>query len=311
MRIDLSTDASRLDPAAEYAEIANRVSEDRLRQTVETISVPRNFFRELAANQRIAKWIFERFAALDLAPRFQGEFSNVVAMTPACGTRPAVLIGAHYDSVPGCPGADDNGSAVAAMLECAELVGHHFRQLPLCFVAFNCEEDGLLGSADFVDGFVAENAFPIRLAHVLEMVGYCDSRPGSQRTPPEFPVRVPDAGDFLGLIANGRSAKMASQVLALARGFFADFPVMSLHAYLGLEHVFPDLKRSDHSSFWQRKIPALMWTDTAEFRNHNYHRASDTPDTLDYGFLKRVTQLLLISSLTSAADAAPGSKPAA
>ncbi len=310
MRIDHSTDASPLDPAAEVAEIAGRVSGQRLRRTVEAISEPRNFFRELAANQRVAKWIFDRFAALDLAPRYQGEFANVVAMTPACGAQPAVLIGAHYDSVPDCPGADDNASAVAAMLECAQLAGRDFRQLPLCFVAFNCEEDGLLGSGDFVESFVVGSSFPIRLAQVLEMVGYCDSRPGSQRIPPEFPVRIPDTGDFLGVIANGRSAEMAAQVLATAKGFFADFPVLSLNVYLGLEHVFPDLKRSDHNSFWQRKIPAVMWTDTSEFRNHNYHRASDTPDTLDYDFLKRVTQLLLLSSLTLA-GAAPGSKPAA
>ena len=65
--------------------------------------------------------------------------------------------------------------------------------------------------------------------------------------------------------------------------------------------MFPDLKRSDHASFWECKIPSLMWTDTSEFRNRNYHRATDTPNTLDYGFLKRVTQLLLLSSLTLAA----------
>ncbi len=304
MRIGHSTEASPLEPAAEFAEIAGEVSEQRLRQTVEAISVPRNFFRQRAANQRIAGWIFDRFAELDLAPRYQGEFANVVATTPACGSTPAVLIGAHYDSVPGSPGADDNASAVASMLECARLSARDFRHLPLCFVAFNCEEDGLLGSGDFVERFVVEDSFPIRLAHVLEMVGYCDHRPGSQRIPPEFPVRIPDAGNFLGVIANGRSAEMASQALGLANRFFEDFPVLSLNVYLGLEHVFPDLKRSDHTSFWQRKIPALMWTDTSEFRNRNYHRASDTPDTLDYGFLKQVTQLLLLSSLS-----APGLKP--
>ncbi len=297
MRIDHSTQTLPLEPAAEHAEVAGRVSEERLRRTVEAISVPRNFFRELAANQRVAGWIFDRFAELDLAPRYQGEFANVVAATPACSSAPAVLVGAHYDSVPGSPGADDNASAVAAMLECARLLAQDFRHLPLCFVAFNCEEDGLLGSNDFVESFVAPS-FPVRFAHVLEMVGYCDHRPGSQRIPPDFPIQTPDAGNFLGLIANRHSTEAASQMLALANSYFEDFPVLSLNVYLGLENVFPDLKRSDHTSFWQRKIPALMWTDTSEFRNHNYHRASDTPDTLDYGFLRRVTQLLVLSSLT-------------
>lgn len=299
MRINHSTQTSPLEPAADYAEIAGSVSEQRLRQTVEAISVPRNFFRELAANQRIAGWIFDRFAELGLEPQYQGEFSNVVAKTPACGSAPAVLIGAHYDSVPGSPGADDNGSAVAAMLECARLLARDYAHLPLCFVAFNCEEDGLLGSDDFVETFVGDS-FPVRFAHVLEMVGYCDHRPGSQRIPPDFPIKTPDAGNFLGLIANRHSTEAASQVLALANSFFEDFPVLSLNVYLGLESVFPDLRRSDHTSFWQRKIPALMWTDTSEFRNHHYHQASDTPDTLDYSFLKRVTQLLVLSCLTLA-----------
>ncbi len=303
MRIGHSNQATPVEPAAAHAELAVEVSEERLKRTVEAISVPRNFFRERAANERTASWIFDRFKDLGLSTRYQGELANVVAMTPACGAEPAVLIGAHYDSSPGSPGADDNASAVAAMLECAQLAARAHGDLPLCFVAFNCEEDGLLGSSDFVDVFVADTSFPIRLAHVLEMVGYCDPQPGSQSKPPEFPVQIPSAGDFLGLIANGQSAAEASRVLALAKSFLPDFAVLSLNVYLGLDRAFPDLRRSDHSSFWQRKIPSLMWTDTSEFRNPHYHGATDTPDTLDYGFLKRVTQLLLLSSLTVAAAA--------
>lgn len=300
MRIDHSSEAAPLAAAAAYAETAGRACEHRLRRTVEEISVPRNFFRERAANRRIASWIFDRLADCGLEPQYQGEFANVVAKTPACRERPAILVGAHYDSVPGSPGADDNASAVAAMLECAQLSARDHRHLPLCFVAFNCEEDGLLGSADFVESLAAESSLRIRLAHVLEMVGFCDPRRGAQRVPPELAARIPESGDFLGLIANRRSAAAASRVLALAKGFLADFPVLSLNLYLGLERIVPDLQRSDHNSFWRREIPSLMWTDTSELRNPHYHRASDTPDTLDYVFLRRVTQLLLLSSLTLA-----------
>ena len=223
----------------------------------------------------------------------QGEYANVVARLRKAPDSACVLVGAHYDSVSDTPGADDNASAVAALLACAKILAHHAPECPVCFVAFNREEDGLLGSADFVRTIVAERNISVREAHVLEMVGYCDHRPGSQAIPPGLPIQMPDRGDFLGLLANKDSIDMASTVLQMARTYQPDFPVLSLKVFAGVEKLLPVLQRSDHAPFWNAGIPTILWTDTSEFRNHYYHQPTDTPDTLDYDFLRSVTQILI------------------
>jgi Zn-dependent M28 family amino/carboxypeptidase len=126
------------------------------------------------------------------------------------------------------------------------------------------------------------------------MVGYRNRTPGSQRMPPGLPVvRARDIGDFLALLANSASNAIAEEVLGLAARYIPDTPVAALKVYVGLEKVFDHLNRSDHAPFWRAGIPAIMWTDTSEFRNPHYHRASDTPDTLDYDFMRDVTRLAL------------------
>ena len=102
----------------------------------------------------------------------------------------------------------------------------------------------------------------------------------------------------MGLIGNQHANALVDTTLKQAKTYLAMLPVMGLKVWFGLENMFPVLKRSDHAPFWQAKMAALMWTDTAEFRNPNYHRITDTPDTLDYTFLRQVTQLLIARVLT-------------
>jgi Zn-dependent M28 family amino/carboxypeptidase len=190
------------------------------------------------------------------------------------------------------PGADDNASAVAAMLACAKVCATLHPRPAIGFVAFNREEDDLAGSKDFVAHFLPEAGFKVAAIHVLEMVGYASSEPGSQRVPERLPIRMPKVGDFLGLLANRHSSHEADEVLKTARSYLPDFPAMNLKVALGIERFFPVLARSDHAPFWEAGIPAVMWTDTSEFRNPHYHQASDTPETLDYTFLANVARLL-------------------
>jgi len=281
-----------------FAAAAGRVRTGRLRDIVATIAVPRSIMEEPEANRKVGSWLYEQLAACGLETTFQGRYSNVVAMTRSCAqTGRCVLVGAHYDSKPGCPGADDNASAVAAMLVCAEIVAEQFTHLPLCFVAFNGEEDDLLGSKDFVRECLRQDRPRVLLAHILEMVGYVSTeRP---RAPWYLPLRVPEAGDFLALLANRRSIPDAYHVMSAGRTYVEDLPLLSLLVHYGLEVILPALKRSDHAFFWKRKIPAVLWTDTSEFRNRHYHQPTDTPETLDYEFLTRVTRLLLVSVLSS------------
>jgi hypothetical protein len=90
---------------------------------------------------------------------------------------------------------------------------------------------------------------------------------------------------------------LVQEVLATAKTYTPELPVYGLKLYAGVERLIPDLARSDQEPFWRVGVPALMWTDTADFRNPHYHQTTDTPDTLDYDFLRRVTQLLVAQVL--------------
>jgi Zn-dependent M28 family amino/carboxypeptidase len=277
-----------VDPAV--AALLRGVSPDRLRGYVEALAFPRHYLADRPANVRARDLLIGLLRGWGYAPALQGSYDNVVA-APA-GDGPYLLLGAHYDSVPGTPGADDNASAAAAVLECARLLrgGGAGRVM---FVFFNREEDGLLGSREFVAGLPGRGR-AVGEAHVFEMVGFRTRAPGSQRLPPGLPgVVAPDTGDFLGLIANRRSNAAAEDLLGLAATYLPGFPVLALKTYFGVERLLGHLHRSDHAPFWAAGLPAVMWTDTSEFRNPHYHRPTDTPDTLDYDFLADVTRLAL------------------
>ena len=259
-----------------------------LRAKVGQLAVPRHAFAEAHRNRATAEALALELEHYGYAVRLQGPHHNVVAL-PRGTHGPLTLVCAHYDSVPGTPGADDNASAVAVMLAVAR------RSRPdVAFVAFNREEDGLLGSADFVRWLATEEAPAVREVHVLEMVGYTDPRAGSQRLPPFLPrwLLPRDRGDFVALVGLGAGHRMAAAVRRTADGALGVPPVVSLQAPRALLGWAPDLGRSDHLPFLEGGLPAVMWTDTAEFRTPHYHRRSDTPDTLDYGFMAGVQRLL-------------------
>jgi Zn-dependent M28 family amino/carboxypeptidase len=264
------------------------------------VSIPRHADSEPDNNHLTGQWIASQLRSYGYETKFQGEFGNVVARPKQSSGTSCIVVGAHYDSVPGCPGADDNASAVAALLACAKALAVTTPARPVWFVSFNREEDGMVGSADFVTELVEHKRVAVREAHILEMVGYCDPRPGSQSLPSGLPVRVPNRGDFLGILANNGSTSVADSILQAAKTYRPDFPVLSLKVYLSFEQLLPVLLRSDHAPFWKTGIPAVMWTDTSEFRNPHYHQVSDTPQTLDYDFLRAVTQILIATILTTA-----------
>ena len=293
MRILYSLKTSGLETDANIQEALSSVLfEHSLREFVETLSRPRHFFADSHENQAVEEWIFGRLHSYGYHVFLQGKYDNVVALPSKDFKGPVMLVGAHYDSVPWSAGADDNASAVAALLGCAKAVSEYAPGAPVCFVAFNREEDWMIGSADFVKNYILESPLDIRIAHILEMVGFCSHHPNSQRKPRGLPVSIPTVGDFLGIISNHRSRALLRPLLQDANSYCPDLPVVGLQIYWGLENFFYHLIRSDHVAFWKHGIPAFMWTDTAYCRNPNYHKASDTPETLDYTFLRKVTQLL-------------------
>jgi hypothetical protein len=294
MLISHASDFPRAKSPTDYRKLVEQISEKDLRGWVKWLSVPRHYLAQPEENRAMAEWVAGQLKSWGYSVSFQGQFYNVVAL-PRKIRAPLILIGAHFDSVAFTPGADDNASAVAAMLGVAKALAGQPMSEQIGFVSFNREEDGLLGSLDFVDNFLVPGKIPVACAHILEMVGYASSLPKSQSIPPKLPVRVPDTGDFLGVLGNRHSAKQMKEILVTAKTYFSSFPVIGLRVTLGLEKFFPVLLRSDHAPFWQRKIPSVMWTDTSEFRNRNYHTEDDRPETLDYQFLLNVTRLLLVT----------------
>ena len=198
-----------------------------------------------------------------------------------------VILGAHFDSVEGTPGADDNASGVAVLLEAARILSGLRLRSPVLFCAFNLEELNMIGSAHFAKKLKAAGA-KVRAMVSLEMVGFTDSKPGSQKYPIGLRWFYPDHGNFIGVIGNWRSTALLRQFsysMRQVRGL----PVETL-TVLGNGFLIPQTRLSDHSPFWDLGYPALMITDTSFFRNPHYHGASDTADTLDLDFMAKVCQ---------------------
>jgi Zn-dependent M28 family amino/carboxypeptidase len=275
------------------------INENELINIVDEISIPRHFKFNAKNNKYVAEWIFSQLSSFGYETHFQGSYSNIVASNPNIKSSSAILIGAHYDSVPNCPGADDNASAIASLIVCAKAVSQFAPDVPICFVAFNCEEDGLIGSQDFVSSYLSEKKLKINQVHILEMLGYATDKPDTQSLPSGLPIKIPTVGNFIGIMGNRDSLDTVDKILSLGKTYLPELSVVGLKLYFGAEKLIPDLGRSDHLPFWEKRIPSVMWTDTAEFRNPNYHQFSDMPDTLNYPFLKKATQLLFLQILNS------------
>jgi hypothetical protein len=301
MKVRHSSEVPPVELDARVFEVLPAVSIRELQDYVAHVSLPRHAQVQAHENGLVRKHVANLLRSYGYDVQVLGQHFNVVAGPPDWPNQPCILIGAHYDSVPNSPGADDNASGLAVMLACARILTHFRPARPVLFVAFNSEEDGALGSEEFIS-IIASRRLRIQQVCILEMVGYASDRRGSQKTPPGLPLRIPDVGNFLGLVSNWHSRLVLDRLLGIAQTYIPDFPVLGLHMTPGVEILVPTMQRSDHAPFWRANIPALMWTDTAEFRNPHYHGPTDTPDTLDYAFMSQVLLLLLANCLH--ADAA-------
>ncbi|MDP3774789.1 MAG: M28 family peptidase [Gemmatimonadales bacterium] len=243
-----------------------------------------------AAGLRVERQLFE----------WKGrEFHNVVGTLDGTDpARPWVVVGAHFDSVAGSPGADDNASGVAALLEVARMLGGTRPRATVQFVGFNLEEvqDYLgnfrIGSREYVRWLKARGAM-IAGALVLEMLGFT----GPDQVVPaavKLVKKIPKEGNFLTAVGDRDSRALLAVFERAARDLV---PLVSLAVPLK-GWLVPDTRRSDNARFWDAGIPALMITDTADLRNPHYHQLTDTPETLDYGFLAKATE-----AVAAAADA--------
>ena len=205
------------------------------------------------------------------------------------------VIGAHYDSVPETYGADDNASGIAVLLELARYTMQEKISLPVRFVAFTAEEPPTFstrhqGSKVFVKS-VKEKKDEILGAIILEMVGYTSNE---QVYPMVLKwMGYPSKGNFIGIVGNRKSKKFGHTIFQSFKKN-AQLPVETLFVPFN-GWILSDTRLSDHSPFWDAGLPAVMITDTAFFRNPNYHTPQDTFDTLDYFFMAELVKSLLIS----------------
>ena len=215
-------------------------------------------------------------------------FRNLAATLPGSSRAAEILIiGGHYDSVLGSPGADDNASGTAGMLEVARLVRARQPERTIRFVAFVNEEPPFFWS-DSMGSLHYARAAKQRGDRIvgmisLETIGYYLDGPKTQKYPAFLGWFYPDRGNYIGVVGNVGSRGLVHDVVREMRANLA-FPIVGTAA----PKQIPGIGWSDHWAFWQEGIDAVMITDTAPFRNGNYHERSDIPDSLNYDYMARV-----------------------
>lgn len=301
------------------SELVNQIDSNQMRQDLELIEGVRHRTAgvdQLGMTQDMIKDRMDTYdlEVLEQSFPFNSTYNglNIIGTQSGCGQDENVwLIGGHYDTVEGSPGADDNGSAVVGMLEAARVLSQYQFEKRIAFVAWDLEEEGLLGSIDFVSN--NKDSFGEMEGYLnFEMIGYYSDRPNSQTFPSGFGQLFPaqqqavedddNRGNFITNVGNTQNSMALMQSFeAAANVYVPDLKVLSVAAP-GTGEIVPDLRRSDHTPFWVADIPALMLTDGANFRNENYHGPEDVLDSLDFTFMSNVVKA---SVATIVQDAVP------
>jgi Zn-dependent M28 family amino/carboxypeptidase len=279
-----------------------------LRRHVEALEGERHSWRSPHAIRRAREYVraeLERYGwRTRIQPfRFGGaEHENILALPAELDERrPRVVIGAHLDTIRGTPGADDNASGVAGVLEAARVLSRSSTQQPVELAVWDLEERTGLTYRVGSRRHVAEaRRTKVRYAGalVLEMIGYRTTAPGSQGIP--LPIRwmnLPRTGDFLAVVGDLNSRRLLLDYLESAGRASPGLEIVHLTVPFRGWAVWVT-RRSDNASFWSNGVPALMLTDTAELRNPHYHRATDRSSTLDYRFMAEVVDSVIETART-------------
>jgi len=285
--------------------IVNRVDSNLLRSYIQEIAFPRHYLAQTpqldSTKDRLARFmqaeglspyrqafVYNNYLAHNILARKSGHKNDSITY----------VIDAHFDGVSQTPGADDNASGVAGLMEAIRILGDYEFENSLRFIGFDVEEAGLIGSQRYV-----AQAIPAyeRTAGVInfEMIGYISQQINSQTLPAGFGQLFPAVvaavqsdsmrGNFIINVGNVPSAVLSAAFDSAAVRYVPGLRVISL-LVPGTGQIAPDLRRSDHARFWDAGLQALMITDGADTRNLAYHTANDTLARLNMTFMRRVVQ---------------------
>lgn len=212
------------------------------------------------------------------------KFTNVISAF-GMESGEAIIVGAHYDAFGSFPGADDNASGIAGVLELARALSGIELSKTIVLIAYSCEEPPYFGG-NGMGSYVHANSianYDVKLMIALEMIGYYKSGDSTQTYPlPSMSLYYPKEGSFIAVV--GKTFDIHASRLKESINRFSNIDAYSINA----PAFIPGIDFSDHRNYWKLEYPAIMVTDTAFYRNRNYHKESDTYDTLDYQKMKEV-----------------------
>ncbi|MBD2346037.1 M20/M25/M40 family metallo-hydrolase [Anabaena subtropica] len=278
-------------PQLEPQEVKNelKISVDKLLAHVQKLNFQRYTTTERSRTRTYIINELRKFGWTPNLEKFSGGVNVFAERQGTENTADAILVAAHYDTVPGSPGADDNASGVAVLLEIARLFASHPTPRTLQLAFFDLEEAGLIGSKAFVTN--TQRLEKLQGVIVMDMVGYACYTSGCQKYPATLPVTPPsDKGDFLVAVGDIENLPLLN---AFNNSDTKNLPtVLTLPIPLkGL--LTPDTLRSDHAPFWYQGVGAVLVTDTANLRTPHYHQPSDTPENIEKPFFVGAAQLVV------------------
>lgn len=280
--------------------LAECVEHDRYLADLEFIAAPRE--PGSAHWQAVQDLCVERFTAAGFEVDLHTYATGVNVVGRKLGTDlpdEQILVAAHYDHIAGCNGADDNATGTAAVLELARVLGQRDYPRTLVVACWDEEEDGLIGAEAYV-ALATQAGDQILFNYNFEMIGFHDDAPDSQTVPDGFELLFPEQvealtaneyrGDFLAVVVDEAGVPQVEPLVSYAEMFGLATVLLPVPADLKNSPLLADLRRSDHAAFWEVDIPAVMLTDTSEFRYDNYHCQSgeDAVELLNHDFATKI-----------------------
>jgi Zn-dependent M28 family amino/carboxypeptidase len=281
-------------------QVLESVSIDRIRNHIKALEGVRHPVAAPEALERACRYIWEslQFMGYEMSGHNfcddNREFKNVIASRGGKGfPGKRVIVLAHYDTVSSTPGADDNASGVAVMLEIAEVLKAFQFEKSIQFAGVNLEENarendhasGTRGSRALA-AYARENEWQIEGVIVLESVAFAGDSV-VQNAPADIPMKVSEVGNFIAVVGNEDSKDLVHGFTGAIERYRLPLPYESV-VVAGCGEVLPDTRRSDHAPFWDEGFRAVMVTDTTNFRNPYYHKPGDTMQTLNLQFAAEV-----------------------